>query len=147
MKFCHLWQHGWTLRVWKWKWKCQSLSRVQLFVTPWTVARQAPLSVGFSRQEHWSGLPCPPPRDLPNPGIEPRSTALQADSLPSEPPGRPYQFINTENRRQNIRTALVPNASGTFSFLSRRQGAHFCPQIGAWRTTAGHNSTISALLR
>ena len=49
------------------------LSRVQLFVTPWTVARQAPLSMEFSRQEHWSGLPFPPPRDLPNPGIEPES--------------------------------------------------------------------------
>ena len=47
--------------------------RVQLCVTPWTVARQAPLSVGFSKQEYWSGLPCPPPGDLPNPGIEPRS--------------------------------------------------------------------------
>ena len=49
------------------------LSRVQLFVTPWTIARQAPLSVGSSRQEYWSGLPCPPPGDLPNPGIEPAS--------------------------------------------------------------------------
>ena len=48
-------------------------SRVQLFATPWTVARQAPLSIGFSRQEYWSGLPCPPPGDLPNPGIEPKS--------------------------------------------------------------------------
>ena len=56
---------------------------------PWTVAFQAPLSMGFSRQEYWSGLPCPPPGDLPNPGIEPRSPALQADSLPAEPPGKP----------------------------------------------------------
>ena len=61
------------------------LSRVRLFVTPWTVPRQAPLSKGFSRQEWWSGLPFPPPRDLPNPGVEPGSPALQADSLPSEP--------------------------------------------------------------
>ena len=57
-------------------------------MTPWAVAHQAPLSMGFSRQEHWSGLPCPPPGDLPNPGIEPRSPTLQADSLPSEPPGK-----------------------------------------------------------
>ena len=49
--------------------------------TPWTVARQAPLSMGFSRQEYWSGLPCPPPGDLPNPGIKLSSPALQADSL------------------------------------------------------------------
>jgi len=54
------------------------LSRVQLFVTPWTVACQAPLSVGFSRQEYWSGLPFPPPGDLPNPGIEPISPVSPA---------------------------------------------------------------------
>ena len=52
------------------------LSRVQLFVIPCTIARQAPLSMGFSRQEYWSGLPFPSPADLPNPGIEPRSPAL-----------------------------------------------------------------------
>ena len=53
-------------------------------VTPWTVARQVPLSMGFSRQEYWSGLPFPSPGDCPDPGIEPRSPALQADSLPTE---------------------------------------------------------------
>ena len=53
-------------------------------VIPWTVACQAPLSMGFSRQEYWSGLPFPSPADLPNPGIEPRSPVLQADSLPTE---------------------------------------------------------------
>ena len=56
-------------------WKVNSLSRVRLFVTPWTVAYQAPLYMGFSRQEYWSGLPFPSPGDLPNPGIEPRSPA------------------------------------------------------------------------
>ena len=66
-----------------------SLSRVRLFVTPWTVACQAPLSMGFSRQEYWSGLPFPSPEDLPNPGIKPGSPALQADALSSEPPGKP----------------------------------------------------------
>ena len=54
------------------------LSRVRLFVTPWTAAHQAPLSMGFSRQEDWSGLPCPPPRDLPDPGIEPVSLKCPA---------------------------------------------------------------------
>ena len=58
-------------------------------VTPWTVAHQAPLSMGFSRQEYWSGLPFPSPGDLPDPGIEPGSPALQADSLPTEPWGKP----------------------------------------------------------
>ena len=56
---------------------------------PWTVAHQAPVSVGFSRQEYRSGLPFPSPGDLPDPGMEPWSPALQADALPSEPPGKP----------------------------------------------------------
>ena len=59
-------------------------------MSPWTVAYQAPpLSMEFSRQEYWSGLPFPSPGDLPDPGIEPESPALQADSLPSEPPEKP----------------------------------------------------------
>ena len=66
------------------------LSHIQLFATPWTVAYQAP-SMGFSRQEYWSGLPFPSPGDLPNPGIEPGSPTLQADALPSEPPGCHYR--------------------------------------------------------
>ena len=65
------------------KW-VKSLSCVRLFATPWTVAPQAPPSMGFSRQEDWSGLPFPSPGDLPDPGIELRSPALQADALPSE---------------------------------------------------------------
>ena len=63
----------------------RSVSHVQLFVTPWTVARQAPPSMGFSRQEYWSGLPFPSRGDLPDPGIKPRSPAFQADTLTSEP--------------------------------------------------------------
>ena len=58
-------------------------------VTPWTVARQAPPSMAFPRQQYWSGLPFASPGDLPHPGIEPGSPALQVDSLPSEPPGNP----------------------------------------------------------
>ena len=69
--------------------KVKSLSRVRLLATPWTVAYQAPLSMGFSRQECWNGLPFPSPGDLPDPGIEPGSRALQTDPLPSEPPGKP----------------------------------------------------------
>ena len=60
-----------------------------LTVIPWSVAHQVPLSMGFSRQEHWSGLPFPSPPALPHPGIEHRSPALQADSLPFELPGKP----------------------------------------------------------
>ena len=61
------------------------LSRVQFLATPWTAAYQAPSSMGFSRQEYWSGVPLPSPGDLPNPGIEPLSPAFQADALTSEP--------------------------------------------------------------
>ena len=71
----------------------QLLSRVQLFVTLWTVAHQAPPSMGFSRQEYWSGLPFPSPGYLPDPGIEPRSPVLQADALTSEPPGKPKVIV------------------------------------------------------
>ena len=63
--------------------KVKSLSHVRLFVTPWTVAYQAPLTMGFSRQAYWSGLPFPSPGDLPNPGIEPASSSLEADALTS----------------------------------------------------------------
>ena len=71
----------------KWS-EVNSLSRVQLFATSWTVAHQAPPSMGFSRQEYWSRLPFPSPGDLPHPGIEPGSPAFQADALTSEPPGK-----------------------------------------------------------
>ena len=63
-------------------------SCVRLFVTPWTVACQSALSMGFSRQEYWNGWPCPPPGDLPHPGIESGSPSLWADALLSEPPGK-----------------------------------------------------------
>ena len=66
-----------------------SLSRVELFATPWTVACQAPLFMGILQKEYWRRLPCPPTGDLPSPGKEPRSPALQVDSLPSDPPGEP----------------------------------------------------------
>ena len=67
------------------KWKL--LSSVDS-ATLWTITRWVPLSIGFSRQEYWSGFPCPPPGDLPNPGIESRSPTLQEHSSPSEPPGK-----------------------------------------------------------
>ena len=70
----------------------KSLSRVRLFATPWTVAHQACLSMGFSRQDYWSGVPFPSPGDLPDPGIEPGSPTLQADALTSEPPGKPQEY-------------------------------------------------------
>ena len=69
--------------------KVKLLSRVRLFATPWTVTYYASLSMGFSRQEYWSGLPFASPGDLPDPGIKPGSPALEADALTSEPPGKP----------------------------------------------------------
>ena len=74
--------------------ECCHFSRVQVFVTPWTIARQAPVSMEFSRQEYWSGLPCPAPGDLPNPGTKPTSLtspALAGGFLPLAPPGKPPQ--------------------------------------------------------
>ena len=83
----------------------KSLSRLRLFATLWTVAYQAPLSMGFSRQEYWSGLPCPSPGDLPGPGIEPGSPAAAAaakllqscptlcDPIDGSPPGSPVPGI------------------------------------------------------
>ena len=78
--------------------KVKSLSHVWLFVTPWTIAPQSPPSMGLSRQEYWSGLPFPSPGDLPNPGVELGSPALQADSLPSEPPGNPSSLPYSAQR-------------------------------------------------
>ena len=71
-------------------------SSIQLCATLLTIAHQAPLSMGFSRQTYWSGLLCSPPRDVPNLGIGPRSPALQVDSLPSEPPGKPQRIERSQ---------------------------------------------------
>ena len=83
----------------------KSLSHVQLFATLWTVAHQAPLSMGFTRQEYWSGLPFPSPGDFPNPGIEPRSPTLQADALTSEPPGKVQMTFDKFGRQFNERSS------------------------------------------
>ena len=74
--------------------ECLVLSGVQFFVTPWAVACQAPLSMGFPRQEYWSGLPFPPPGDFPNPGIEPVSPilVLTARFITAEPPGKCFDY-------------------------------------------------------
>ena len=74
--------------------KVKLLSRLQLFATPWTVDYQARPSMGFSRQEYWSGLPFPSPGDLHDPGIEPGSPIFQADALTSEPPGKAQECSN-----------------------------------------------------
>ena len=95
-------------------------SCIRLCATPWTVACQPPLSMGFSRQEYWSGLPCPLPgdlssqgsNDLPNPEIEPRSPTLQADSLPVDPQGKPKNTgVGSQSLLQRIFLAQEPNRS------------------------------------
>ena len=96
---------------------CESFRPVRLLVPPRTVAHQAPLSMGFSRQEYWSGLPCPPPGDLPHPRIEPRSPALQADSLPYEPPGKPK---NTGVGGLSLRQGVFPTQESNWGLLHCR---------------------------
>ena len=78
--------------------RVKSLSRVRLLVTPWTIAYQASQTMGFSRQEYWSGLPFPSPGDLLDPGIKPGSPALQTDTLSSEPPGKPTALKQLFNK-------------------------------------------------
>ena len=105
----------------------ESLSHVWLFAAPLTIAYQALLCMGISRLVYWSGLPCSPPGDLPNPGIEPRSPALQLDSLPSEPPRKPK---NTELGSLSFLWGIFPtqessqdplSASGFFTSWATRE--------------------------
>ena len=99
--------------------KVKSLSLFQLFATPWTVAHQASLSMAFSRQEYWTGFPFPSPGDLPDPGIEPRSPALQADALQSEPPGKPIKETLKERER---RVCVAVGICGELRFWKGHQG-------------------------
>ena len=94
----------------------KSLSRVRLFATPWTVAYQAPPSMGFSRQEYWSGLPFPSLGDLPYPGIEPGSPAFQADALISERPGKP-ELCGIRLRPHHDLTDSLPNPAALTPFM------------------------------
>ena len=100
------------------------------FETPWTVAHQVPLFTEFSSQAHWSGMPFPSPGDLPNPGIEPGSPALQADSLPSEPPGK-HSFVDAVSKVTIFRSSPEPLLPST-SVLVRGDGSQ-----EAWDTGAG----------
>ena len=77
-------------------WVLSRFSHIGLFAALWTIARQAPLSMGFSRQEYWSGMPCPPPGDFSHPGIKPTfpvTPAVQVDSLPAKPLGKPKWYF------------------------------------------------------
>ena len=94
------------------------LSHVRLFVTLWTLVCLDPLSMGFPRQEYWSGYPFPSPGDLPNPGFEPRSPALQEYSLLSEPPGKPK---NTGMGSLLFLQRIIPTQKSNWGLLHCRQ--------------------------
>ena len=100
-------------------WAVLSHSVMSNSATSWTVAHQAPLSRGFSREECWSGLPHPPPGDLPNPGIKSRSPILQMDSLPSEPSGKP----------KNTKVGSLSLLQGIFLTQKSNQGLLHCRRI------------------
>ena len=137
------------------KWK--SLSRVRLFVTPWTVAHQAPLSMEFSRQEYWSGLPIPSTEDLLNPGIEPWSPALQADSLLSEPPGISLTKPHWEGQsgqdcchcclitRHVTMHLCHPKSCWPLTVQLPGGAGPVCPQVMVWRRTAKPILVVSQL--
>ena len=100
-----------TVKTWQVKtYKVKSPSHVRLFAIPQTVVYQASLSMGFSRQEYWRGLPFPSPGDLPDPGIKPRSLALQADTLPSEPPEKPKPMgcSKSNSKRRVYSNTILP---------------------------------------
>ena len=100
---------------------CLVAQLCQLFATPWAVACQAPLSMGFPRQEYWSGLPCPFPRDLPDPGIEPTSPALTGGLFTTDPPRKPshgiYPPVNFLQFHLFTRLVLVTHSSQIFQIL------------------------------
>ena len=90
---------------------CSVAQSYPLFVTSWTEFLQIPLSIAVPRQEYWGGLPCPPPGDLPNPGIEPRSPALRAERSLSEPPGQPKNIrVGSLSLLQGINPGIKPSS-------------------------------------
>ena len=100
--------------------KVNSLSPVRLFMTPWTVAYQAPPSMGFSRQKYWSGLPFPSPGDLPYPGIKPGSPEFQADALTSEPSGKPVPATEI-GLNSRLKSPYPPRV---YSLLNKTKNKH-----------------------
>ena len=110
-------------------------SHVRLRVALWTVAHQAPLSMGFSRQEYWGGLPCPPPGDLPNPGIEPGSPALQADSLPLR-----YQWSPKSNIQYKISIDFVFITVFSSDFSGRYSWCFLYPSSSPKKSVSAHKN-------
>ena len=114
--------------------KVKLLSRVRFFATPWTVAHQAPPSIGFSRQEYWSGLPFPSPGELTEPAIEPRFPALQADALPTEVPGKPRQWAQPPANWALSRWGLEATSSDSSNYRNQTVDTNYAP---GWRGDSG----------
>ena len=118
------------------------------YATPWTAARQAPLSMGFSRQEYWSGLPLPSPGDLPDPGIEPQPPALQADSLLTELLWKPTQRKNSlrsplwKNSLRFYEMLLIPQVSQKM-YAAKKEKPGFGSQVLTW-ISLGWNEWVNA---
>ena len=128
---------GWSC-VPSWLFKVKSLSLVQLLATPWTVAYKAPLSMGLSKQEYWSGLPFPSPGDLPNPGIKPGSPALQTDALPSEPLHLLFTWGQTMLKVMKIMVTSFKNSQASTATLIPP-----APQQATTNACAGDAQTLT----
>ena len=122
---------------------CALVSPVQLFGTPGAVTRQPPLSMGFCRQEYWGGLPVPSLGDLPNPGIEPGSPTLQADSLSSESPGKPVKHDGKSESTQVAQADEISNNCGWCRNPVSDQ-SFFTDPDGCTKRSAGGSGRISA---
>ena len=130
-----------------WRWR-KLLSHVWLFAIPWTIACQALLSMKFPRQEYWSGLLFPLPGDLPNPGSKPRSPALQADSFPAEPQGKPrilewvaYHFCRGSSWARN-QTGVSYIADGFFTSWAIRETPYGNHNLKRYMYPNVHSSTV-----
>ena len=111
------WVNAFTISVWPCV-RAQSFSLVQLFVTPWTIACQAPLSLGFPRQEYWSAWPSPSPEGLPDPGIEPASPVLAGGFFTTEPPGKPSsEALNFRKLSESPVSQWYGNNEGNFYII------------------------------
>ena len=148
----YFWVFFWQFLKWRLKFimRCAVLSlfsHVQLFETPWTVTLKAPLSMEFSRQEYWSGLPLPPPGDLPDPGIEPASLCLllwQVSSLPLKPPGKP-PLISDAHIMEKFEILEIMEKFETLQevphFGTEPQSKHSCWENGANSFVQGRAAT------
>ena len=105
------------------------LSCVLLFVTPWTVAHQSPLSMGFSRQDYWSGLPFASPGDLPDPGIKPKPSAVAAGFFTTEPPGKSSSQITSQIFQYNIWHIVNIQQQSLLVFWMCTQLCQLCPNL------------------